>query len=504
MILVPVLLFFAVLAALSLWTERRRSLPLEETGGGAGFSREYFLGSRSLQGVVLAMTLTATYGSVSTFVSGPGIAWNLGLGWVVFAAPQIIAGFFILGLLGKKMALVSRAVGAVTVVDLLRARFRSPVFATLAALSMLVFFTTMMVGQFSGGAAIFAEVTGGSTIQGLLLFGLLTVFYTTFGGFRAVAVTDALCALLMVLGMVLLAVDIVSEAGGFAEAMRAAAAASPDAEAYLSFDAGGALPLSLLLSAWILVGFGTAGLPQSAVRCMSYRSTEDLHRAMWMSTVVCGALMIGMTLIGVLARGVFAVSPESLGTTDRMIPRLIAEHMSPVAAGITLIGPLAATMSTVSSLLIAASSAVVKDLLLNARPEWAAPGNERRLRFAAKGTTLVLGLAATRPSLGSNLRSSCRLRRGSSGGERTARGRLRERSWGWGSTGCSSFGSPISRAGTRLCPRSPFRSSHSWRAPSWDAPKRPNGCGTSSRTIPEIAGRNACQTPPVAVSIRLI
>ena len=128
---------------------------------------------------------------------------------------------------------------------------------------------------------------------------------------------------------------------------------------------------------------------------MSYRSTEDLHRAMWVSTVVCGALMIGMTLIGVLARGVFAVSPESLGTTDRMIPRLIAEHMSPVAAGITLIGPLAATMSTVSSLLIAASSAVVKDLLLNARPEWAAPGNERRLRFAAKGTTLVLGLAAT-------------------------------------------------------------------------------------------------------------
>lgn len=90
LIFIPLLLFFLVLVFTMLWTERTRSRRYE---AGRAFSGEYFLGSRSLSGFVLAMTLIATYGSVSSFVSGPGIAWKLGLGWVVFAAPQIIAGF---------------------------------------------------------------------------------------------------------------------------------------------------------------------------------------------------------------------------------------------------------------------------------------------------------------------------------------------------------------------------------------------------------------------------
>ena len=58
------------------------------------FADEYFLGSRSLSGVVLAMTLVATYGSVSSFVSGPGIAWKLGLGWVVLLRHRSLQGFY--------------------------------------------------------------------------------------------------------------------------------------------------------------------------------------------------------------------------------------------------------------------------------------------------------------------------------------------------------------------------------------------------------------------------
>ena len=335
LILLPIALFLVMLMGLSLWAER--------AGRRNRFAGEYFLGDRSLKGFVLAMTLVATYGSVSSFVSGPGLAWQLGLGWVVFAAPQIIAGFLILGVAGKKMAVVSRAAGALTVIDMIRARYGDGrggrTLAALLAVLMLVFFTTMMIGQFIGGAQIFSKAAGVSYGWGLVLFGAVTVLYTAFGGFRAVAVTDTACAVLM------------------------------------------------------LVGMGALGLPQSAVRCMSYRRSSDLHQAMIVSTVVCGALMIGMTVMGVFARGMLDVPLSEMGgTTDAVMPYLIANYMDPVTAGVTLIGPLAATMSTVSSLLLAAASAIMKDLVLFHRPE--AGRNEARLRMTTRLMTGALGLLA--------------------------------------------------------------------------------------------------------------
>ena len=86
LVLLPVALFLALLLYIGYRANRRLNTS-------ASFQSEYFLGSRSLGGVVLAMTLVATYGSVSTYVSGPGLAWGYGLGWVVFAAPQIITGY---------------------------------------------------------------------------------------------------------------------------------------------------------------------------------------------------------------------------------------------------------------------------------------------------------------------------------------------------------------------------------------------------------------------------
>lgn len=398
-VLLPVLLFLLLLLGTGFYSHRRQKKSQD-------FQKEYFTASRSLGGIVLAFTLVATYGSVSSFVSGPGVAWDLGLGWVAFAAPQIVTGFLLLGIAGKKLAVLARKTDALTIIDILRARYHSSVLCILLSLVLLVFFTAMVVGQFTGGAQIFAAITGYDYQTGLLVFAMVTVIYTS-SGFRAVVLTDAVCAVLMLTGMFILGWCILDEGGGLEGIMQSLSTIRPGPDgqsALFKPDSGGALPYALLFSAWLLVGFCTVGLPQSMVRCLSYRNSADLSQAMVIATIICGALMIGMTLLGVLSRGVIATMPA--GGTDAVLPQLIVHYMNPWAAGLTIIGPLAATMSTVSSLLIAAASAVTRDLFLELKGRVKLPVPQRRdaYRLRTTGITLLLGglaivLALNPPSI---------------------------------------------------------------------------------------------------------
>ena len=73
-----------------------------------GFEKKYFIGSRGMNGFVLAMTTVATYTSVSSFVSGPGAAgltYGFSQAWV--AGVQVGAAFLTVGVLGKKFAVIS-------------------------------------------------------------------------------------------------------------------------------------------------------------------------------------------------------------------------------------------------------------------------------------------------------------------------------------------------------------------------------------------------------------
>lgn len=149
------------------------------------FARDYFIGGYSLGGFVLAMTTVATYSSVSTFVGGPGMAWLVGYGWLYMAIVQVVVVFLVLGVFGKKIALISRKINAITVIDVIRRRYQSDFLANMSALFIVMFFCGTMVAQFVGAAKLFEAVTGFSYLTGLSLFGLIVVFYTTVGGFKA-------------------------------------------------------------------------------------------------------------------------------------------------------------------------------------------------------------------------------------------------------------------------------------------------------------------------------
>ena len=369
--LVPVALFLAFAVGLSVVVRHRT----QSASDGGGFVKEYFIGNRGLGGFVLAMTTIATYGSVSSFVGGPGQAWSIGFGWVYMAVVQVTALVLLYGIVGKKMALIARKLDAITVADVIRARYGSNALANLSAAIVVVFFGATMIAQFVGGAKLFEAVTGYSYVFGLVLFGVAVILFTTIGGFRGVALTDALCGIAMLVGIVVLAAGILDAGGGYEASMGSIAQNHPE---MLEPTSGGNMPPSLYLTQWLLVGVFTFVLPQSVVRTMGYKDVKSLHRAMIVGTVIIGAMLTE----DLAAYG---------GSVDNIIPLAISRTLPPVLAGIAIIGPVAASISTVSSLLISSSSALVKDVWMHYAEARGRRMGERALSVSSQAVTLGLG-----------------------------------------------------------------------------------------------------------------
>ena len=102
--LIPLIGYLALTLLLALWAQKQA-----KKGVGRGFIEEYFIGGRTMGGFVLAMTIIASYTSASSFVGGPGVAYKLGLGWVLLAMIQVPTTFLTLGVLGKRFAILGQA-----------------------------------------------------------------------------------------------------------------------------------------------------------------------------------------------------------------------------------------------------------------------------------------------------------------------------------------------------------------------------------------------------------
>ena len=94
--ILPVAVYLALSFLAAFWARRQS----RKTTDSRGFIEEYFIGGRSMGGFVLAMSIIASYTSASSFVGGPGVAYKLGLSWVLLAMIQVPTTFLTLGVLG--------------------------------------------------------------------------------------------------------------------------------------------------------------------------------------------------------------------------------------------------------------------------------------------------------------------------------------------------------------------------------------------------------------------
>ena len=316
MAMIPLFAFLILIFIVGIYTARTVSKS-------DSFVQEYFLGSRQLGGFILAMTMIATYGSASSFIGGPGAAYTYGLSWVLLAMSQVVTGYFVLLILGKKFAIMSRKYKAVTLIDYLQGRYGSNKITVLSAISIILFLFSAMIAQWVGGARLIESLTGLSYETALFLFAISVLVYVTIGGFRAVAITDAIQGVVMLGGTLILLIATIMAGGGMEKIMMELQAENPN---LLSpHGPNGELSAKYISSFWILVGVGVVGLPQVAVRAMSYKNSRSLHRALIIGTIVVGSIMLGMHLIGVLARVVL----PGIEVADKVMPLLALEVLPP-------------------------------------------------------------------------------------------------------------------------------------------------------------------------------
>ncbi|MGU0016934.1 sodium:solute symporter family transporter [Escherichia coli] len=143
-------------------------------------------------GIVLAMTLTATYISASSFIGGPGAAYRYGPGLGIAGDDSASCSLAFARYSWQEVRDSCAPLNAVTLNDMLFARYQSRLLVWLASLSLLVAFVGAMTVQFIGGARLLETAAGIPYETGLLISGISIALYTAFGGFRASVLNDTM------------------------------------------------------------------------------------------------------------------------------------------------------------------------------------------------------------------------------------------------------------------------------------------------------------------------
>ena len=120
------------------------------------------------------------------------------------------------------------------------------------------------------------------------------------------------------------------------------------------------------LLGFTFIGLGFMGSPQVFVRFMSIKNEGEIKKGRWVALIYTLLTDAAAVTIGIIGRYLFTEIGDDpvaiLGNQGQNVLTMLVEHVMPVfIVGIYVAVVLAAIMSTIDSLLVVASSAVVRD-----------------------------------------------------------------------------------------------------------------------------------------------
>lgn len=381
-------LYLLVLVAVGYATHRR--------GAQAGLG-EFYLAGRSLGGFVLLLTLYATQYSGNTLLGYPGEAFRLGFAWVM-SIGFMMAIIVVYLLFAPRLQQLARRHAFVTPGDWFAYRFDSAALTLFANVLLVAAISNYLLAQLMAMGHVTEGLSGGAVPYwvGVVLLTLVVIVYETVGGMRAVAWTDCVQGIMLVVGLVGLLVAVAPTPGHLAELTASIAADAPDKVAVPSWAVS-----RNWISTIILIGFSGAVYPHAIQRIYAARDARSLKRAfsvmVFLPLVTTGVVfMVGILAIRELG---------GVADPDQVVPMLLTTWSTRSVllyslCVVVITAIVAAVMSTADSVLLSLSSILAKDVLGTTLLRGA---SEERLTRVGKrlswGIVIVLVLIALNPRI---------------------------------------------------------------------------------------------------------
>jgi sodium/proline symporter len=364
----------AVLLAIGFWASK-------ESKSVAG----YFVAGKKLPSWVIAFSSNTTGESAWLLLGLTGMGYMVGIHalWVVLGEVMGVALAWVF--VGLRFKEYTDRYDSITVPDYLEARFHDTrhVIRLVSVVIILTMVTAYIAAQLTASGKAFGSFLGTTYEVGVLLGVVFILFYTTVGGFKAVAYNDLLHGVLMFCGLLILPIVGIAATGGWTSMM--SQLQTIDANLLKPMGQFG-LTLPGIASAVGFMGVGLAflGAPQLLTRFISAKSKGEIVGGSVIAVICIVVFDIGAVFAGMAGRTMFG----GLADPETILPTMSAELFPSIFTGIFLVIVLAAIMSTVDSLLILASSAVVRDVVQKVfNPKF----SDRQLSMLGKLTTVLIG-----------------------------------------------------------------------------------------------------------------
>ncbi|MFZ3578411.1 sodium:solute symporter family protein [Virgibacillus sp. DJP39] len=343
---------------------------------------DYLVGGRTISPFVMALSYGATFISTSALVGFGGVSSLFGFSLLWLAFLNIGLGVLVaFAVFGTRIRRLSVTLDAYTFPDLLGKRYKSK-FMTIFTASMIFLFMPAYTSiVLVGGGRFLQESLSINYDIALFILAIIVGIYVISGGIRAVMYTDAFGAVIMFIGMAILLVVTYQVLGGVEAAHKGLAAMKnmvPEGlvaqghQGWTSMPVFGSQLWWTVVSTIIMgVGIGVLAQPQLAMRAMTVSSDKSLYR----SVLIGGIFIFFMTgaafMIGPLSNLYFFQQSGSIaievatGNVDLVIPMFINQLMPEWFIYLFTLTLLAATISTISSLIHLQGTAFGEDILKN-------------------------------------------------------------------------------------------------------------------------------------------